>query len=456
MTTIREEAGRILRLAVPVIVAQVGLMMLGVVDNLMLGNFSLEAFNASALGRLWVIGTLYAGMGFVLGIDPLISHAHGAGNAAAARMAMQRGIVIALVLCVPIAASWFFAEELLVATGQSRALAPQAEAYALAQLPGLPAWLVFSALRTYLQGRGVVRPAMAIALTANALNAFLNWVLIWGHFGFPRLGAVGAGIATGLTQVAMAIALWLVVARWHARRGEHTTWNAEIFRWQGYGEILKQGAPVALMLGLEIWAFHFANLLAGRLGEHELAAHTIVLNLASLSFMVPLGVSMGTSTRVGNLIGAGQNADAQRAAWSGFALGALAMCFFAIAFFVGRERLPAFYTPDASVRALGTAILPIGAAFQIFDGLQVVGCGILRGMGRPRPAAAFNLIGYYALALPIGGWLAFRGGHGLTGLWWGLSLGLATVALSCVAWVAWRGPLHAVSLARRATEAGER
>ncbi|MCK6446472.1 MAG: MATE family efflux transporter [Planctomycetes bacterium] len=451
MTTLKNEARSILGLALPVIVAQVGLMMLGVVDNLMLGNFDLAEFNASALGRLWVVGTLYAGMGFVFGIDPLISHAHGAGDSRGARLALERGLVIALALSLPIGAAWFFTEEVLVATGQSAEFARIAERYALAQLPGLPAWLVFSALRTYLQGRGVMKPAMVVALAANVLNAFGNWVLIYGELGAPRLGALGAGIATGVTEIAMAVALWVLVARWHRGRGERLTWSREAFALRGFVEIAKQGAPVALMLGLEIWAFHVANLFAGRIGATELAAHTIVINLASLSFMVPLGISMGTATRVGNLIGAADNVGAQRAAWAGFALGALTMSFFAITFFVGRDVLPALYTAELDVRALGAAILPIGAAFQVFDGLQVVGCGILRGMGRPRPAAAFNLIGYWAFALPIGWWLGFRGGHGLAGLWWGLSIGLALVALSCIAWVARRGPLHAVSLASRSS-----
>lgn len=452
MSSTRAEAGRILRLAVPVIVAQIGLMMLGVVDNLMLGNFDMHEFGASALGRLWVVGTLYVGMGLVMGIDPLISHAHGAGDSAAARLALERGIVLGLAITAPIGALWFFTEEVLVFAGQQPGLARGAEGYALAQLPGLPAWLVFTALRTYLQGRGVVRPAMWVALGANVLNAFGNWVLIYGKFGLPSLGAVGAGIATGVTEVAMATALWILVARWHRARGERLAWSFQALRWSGLSVVVKQGAPVALMLGLELWAFQFANVFAGWLGEAELGAHTIVLNLASLSFMVPLGISMGTSARVGNLIGAGDPHGAQRAAWAGFALGAGVMACFALVFLLGRERLPALYTPDVDVRVLGAAILPIGAAFQVFDGLQVVGCGILRGMGKPRPAAAFNLIGYYAFALPIGWWLAFRGGHGLAGLWWGLSLGLAIVALSCVAWVAWRGPAHAVSLASASRE----
>jgi MATE family multidrug resistance protein len=156
--------------------------------------------------------------------------------------------------------------------------------------------------------------------------------------------------------------------------------------------------------------------------------------------MMPLGIAQGAATRVGNLLGAREPGAAQRAAWVSLALGAGVMGLAAVAFVVGRAWLPGLYTPDSAVVAACAAIMPIAAAFQIFDGTQVVGCGILRGMGRVRPATAFNLIGYWLLGLPIGGWLALRGGYGLPGLWWGLALGLAVVAGSLVCFIAVRGP----------------
>ncbi|MCE9594290.1 MAG: MATE family efflux transporter [Planctomycetes bacterium] len=452
MSPFRIEVRSILRLALPVVVAQVGLMMLGIVDNVMLGHFDLHAFDASALGRLWIIGTMLVGMGLVLGIDPLVSHAHGAGDGESARFALERGLALALLASVPIGISWCFTEELLVWTGQAPSLAHDAERFALVQLPGLPAWLAFAALRSYSQGRGFVRPAMWVAIGANVLNALGDWILIFGHLGAPRLGVVGAGISTTVSEIAMAGALWWAVQRWHRSRGEVFRWTWNALRPRELKTVVAQGAPVALMLGLEIWAFHIASLWAGQLGTIELGAHTVVLSMASLSFMVPLGISMGTASRVGNLIGASDRTGAQRAAWAGLTLGAATMACFALTFLLGRNALPGFITNDLAVRAAATAILPIGAAFQVFDGLQVVGCGILRGMGRPRPAAAFNLIGYYAFALPIGAWLAFRGGWGLAGLWWGLSLGLALVAIALVIWVARRGPAHAASLAPNARE----
>ena len=450
MRSHRTEFATIARLAAPVIATQLATMMLGVVDNMMLGRLSVEALNASALGRLWVSGTWLLGMGLVFGIDPFVSQAHGAGDGKAAGVALQRGILVALLASLPIAISWCFTEELLVSWGQDPALSAEAERYALVQIPGLPFLLAFQALRQYLQGRGIVRPAMWVAIFANGFNAFWNWLLIYGHAGFgpfapiPALGVVGAGIATGLTQVVMfALLLWIVV-RWRLGEGAWTPWSRESFAARGLGRVIAVGTPIALQIGLEMWAFQIATLWAGEIGSNELAAHTIVLNLASLSFMIPLGISIGTATRVGNLIGAGEPRAAQHAAHVAFAMGAGAMAICALVFLVGRHALPLVYlegnADSAAVLALCAQVLPIAAAFQMFDGLQVVGGGVLRGMGRTTPGAVINLLGYYALALPFASWLAFRMGHGLAGLWWGLSLGLATIALALVVWIVLRGP----------------
>jgi len=185
----------------------------------------------------------------------------------------------------------------------------------------------------------------------------------------------------------------------------------------------------------------------------ELAAHTIALNVASLSFMMPLGIALGSVTRVGNLIGAGKVRRAQITAWVAIVMGAGVMALSAVIFVLLRHRLPALYTPDHAVISLTAGILPVAAAYQLFDGTQVVGGGILRGMGRTRPVAVFNLVGYYLLALPLAWYLAFPAGWGLEVIWWGLSLGLATVALMLVLWVWRRGPGHLDPAAARAVAA---
>lgn len=440
MEPLRAEVRRVAGLALPVAATQVGTMLLGFVDTVMLGRVGSDALAASAIANVWIYGTTQLALGTLFGLDPIVAQAHGAGRGDVAGRALQRGLVLALLLSVPVALVWLGCERFLLATGQDPALARMAHAYTLVQVPSVPFFLAFHALRQYLQGREMVRPALFVMALANLVHVVANWALIFGHLGAPELGLVGAGIATSLTRIACfgILAWWVLALRLH--EGAWVPWSREAFAWSGIREILRFGVPVGFQTSLEVWAFSGAALLAGRLGATAVAAHSVVLNMAALSFMMPLGVGLAASTRVGNLIGAGRPAEAQRAAWVAIALGAGVMTLSAALFVLGRSWLPRIYTNEIDVIALGAAILPIAAAFQIFDGVQVVGCGVLRGMGRTRPAAVFNLLGYWLLGLPLGGWLGLHAGRGLAGIWWGLAIGLAVVATGLVAWIHFRGP----------------
>lgn len=270
-----------------------------------------------------------------------------------------------------------------------------------------------------------------------------NWALIFGHLGLPALGLEGAALATALSRLTCFGFLLALVLRFDLLAGAWAPWSRRALAPRGLLEILRLGVPVGVQVSLEAWAFSSAALLAGRLGSEALAAHTIVLNMAALSFMMPLGVGLAAVTRVGNLIGARRPDDAQRAAWVALALGGGVMAASASIFLGFRHELPWVYTSDLAVAALATGILPIAAAFQIFDGVQVVACGVLRGMGRTRPAAVFNAISYWALGIPLGGWLGLVAGWGLAGVWWGLCIGLAVVATLLVGWIHVRGPARA-------------
>lgn len=438
------ELRRLLALALPIVATQLGNMALGVVDTLLLGRVGSEALDAAALGNIWTMGTLALGMGVVLGIDPLVAQAQGAGDGRALGLVLQRGIVLALIVSVPVMLLWTLAGPGLVMMGQAPHLAAEAHRYVLAQLPGAPAFLVFVALRSYLQARGITRPALILVLLANLLNVAGDWWLIFGGLGVPALGTVGAGIATGTVRVFMAAGLAWLIGHQGLHHGAWQPWSRAAIDRKALLSIAGLGIGVGFQLGLEMWAFQAAMLLAGWLGEAELAAYTVVINVASVSFMVPLGISMAAVVRVGNLVGAGRPREAQRAAWVAMALGAAVMGASALAIIAGRDAIPALYGVEPAVQALAVATMPSAAAFQIFDGLQVVGCGILRGLGQTKPAAWMNLVGYYVLALPIAYWLAFDQGQGVAGLWWGLTVGLMAVAAALVAWIAVRGPAAVV------------
>jgi MATE family multidrug resistance protein len=440
VSPLRAEVRKMLALGLPVAGTQVSTMLLGVVDAVMVGHVSVEAMAAASLANVWIWATFLFAQGALMGLDPIVAQAHGARDGERAGRALHAGFAVALGLSAALAVLWLFTERVLLLTGQDPELARGAHAYTLVQIPSIPFFLVYSALRQYLQGREYVRPALFVIAAANVLNVLFAWALIFGHLGLPPLGLVGAGIAACLTRVASGVGLVALVAGFGLHRGAWVPVSRGSLRARELRELAAYGLPVAIQVSLEAWAFSGAALLVGHLGAEALAAHTIALNLASLSFMMPLGIAQGAATRVGNLLGAREPAAAQRAAWVSLGLGAGVMSLSAVAFVALREGLPRLYTPDAAVGAACAAIMPIAAAFQIFDGTQVVGCGILRGMGRVRPATAFNLIGYWLLGLPLGGWLALRGGFGLAGLWWGLALGLAVVACSLVTFVALRGP----------------
>jgi len=440
MNPVRREVRRLTQLATPVALTQLSAMLLWTVDLLMVGRLGVTSLNAVSLGRLWVMGTTVVAMGLVFGVDPIASQAHGARDRTRLSRALLHVVAVALGSSLPLAGLFLLTGKVLVAFGQDPATAALAHRYVVVQIPGLPFYMLFVALKQYLQARGIVRPAMWVSFAGNAFNAVVNGILIFGLFGAPALGAVGAGVATAATSVVLAGGLLLVMRRARLQRGSATVLDPRQVRRGELAEVLRLGAPVSLQLLFEYWAFAFATLLAGRLGAIDLAAHSIALNLASVSYMVPLGISLGATTRVGNRIGARDPAGARRAAWVALGLGAGVMSVFALLFVLGRRAVPAAFGAGAEVVARTAAILPIVAAFELFDGIQVVGGGILRGMGRTRPAALFNLIGYYVLGMPLALWLGRSDALGLAGIWWGLAAGLFTVAVCVSAWIAWRGP----------------
>jgi MATE family multidrug resistance protein len=431
-------------LALPIIITQLGGMTLGVVDTIMVGRLSVDALGAAALGNVWVMGTMILGMGVMHGVDPIVAQAHGSGDGQRQGVALQRALVLAVLLSLPLACLWWCTGGILTAFGQSAELAALAGSYVRVQIPSIPAFLAFYALRQYLQGRGVVAPAMWVIVGANLLNVGANQLLIFGGLGLPGFGIEGAGVATALTRLSLLVGLALFVRAFGLHRGAWPRWGRHAIDPAGIREILAYGVPVGVQLGLEMWAFQATTLVAGWVGEVGLAAHTIVLNTSALTYMVPLGLSMAVATRVGNLVGAGRYAQAQRSAWVALGLSVAIMASSALLLIGLRGIVPALYTDDLAVAGLAASLLPIAACFQLFDGAQVVGSGVLRGIGRTRPAAAFNLLGYYVLGLPLALWLVFERELGVAGLWWGLTLALGVIAASVVAWVRRRGPASLV------------
>jgi MATE family, multidrug efflux pump len=435
VVSLRRELWQVARLSAPVALAQLGLMMIGVVDTLMLSRLGVTELAAGALGHAWQWTFLSLGLGMVMGIDPLISHAHGRGDGPGTALALQRGIVLGVLVSLPVMLAGASTEQGLLALGQEPAVALLAGRYNLYKLATVPSFLIYSALRQYLQGRGLMGPATIVMWLGNLVHALVGWALIFGRLGLPALGVEGAGIASSVSTVLLVLmlALWIVLLDLHV--GAWRPWSRDSFSVSGLLQTVRLGLPVGLQISLETSAFSLSTTMAGWLGREALASHQIVLNMASLAFMVPLGISQGASTRVGNLIGAGDLPGMRRATKVSIGLGASVMVFSAVAFSALRYELPALYTGDARVIELAAQILPLAAAFQLTDGTQVVAGGVLRGMGRPDAAAVVNLLGYYMMALPCAYALGFVWGYGLVGIWLSLAAGLTLVAGAMLLWV---------------------
>jgi MATE family multidrug resistance protein len=424
--TFREELAATVRLAAPVVFVQLGSMLMGVVDTIMLGHLSAEALAAGALGHSTNITLLMFGLGTLAALDPLISQAYGAREPEAVGAHLQRGMLLALALSLPMGLLLWDIAPLLRAVGQPEAVIGDAAAYARGIVWGVPAYFLFMVVRQTLQAMSMVRPAGWAIVVGNILNALLDWVLIFGHLGFPVLGVAGSAYATSTARWLMLA--WLVFA---SRRQLAPYWRgftAEAVRLSSYLRLLRIGVPIGLHQSIEILLFASAGLLMGRMGVAQLAGHQITLNLASLSFMVPLGISGAATTRVGNAIGRQDMPGARRAASACLILGGAVMVLFALLFGVFPETLARIYTQDPATIAMAMILLPVAAMFQVFDGLQVVSVGVLRGAADTAVPAVLAFLGFWAVGLPSGWFLGFRLGFGAPGIWWGLTLGLAAVA----------------------------
>jgi len=436
----RREIGPLLKLAVPSIIAQLGQVMLGVVDAAFAGRLSVHALDAVTLGSVWMVGIMMPLAGVVMGLGSLVSQAHGAGRKEDVALALQRSLVLATLLSVLVVLGWSYTEEGLLLLGQDAALSRMAALYVRTQLFAAPCYLLYSALTTWLSSRGIVRIGIVTMVVANLFNALAAWALMFGHFGLPALGIRGAALATGMTELLLPCVTALLIVRYDLHRDAWIPWSKRVLDLAPLLRQLKLGVPTGVTLALELWAFQLGTILAGQIDHIALGAHAIALNLASLSFMVPLGFSMATSTHVGQLIGAGERERAQAAAHTALQLLATyALCAGGL-FVLARGLLPALYSRDPSIVSAVASVLPIAGAFQLFDGLQAAGSGILRGMGRPQITAVFNLVGYFMIGIPLACYLGLYTKLGLQGIWLGYAAGLGFVAIGLVGSVIWRGP----------------
>jgi MATE family multidrug resistance protein len=418
-----------LRLALPVIAAEIGWVSMGLVDTLMVGPLGPAAIGAVGTGSILYLAVMVVGFGTLYALDTFVSQSFGAGRVGDCHRWLFAGVQVAALLAVVLTAL----SVALIALLPRFRLHPDVLAlirpYMIHLLWSTPLLLAYAVFRRYLQAMHIVRPVMYGLIVANLVNVAANWLLIYGRFGFPALGVVGAAYATVFSRLALALFLFGVIAYRERERpsGLHDVafvWDADRV-WR----IVRLGLPAAGQNLLEVGIFAMASALAGRITPAAVAAHQIVLNIAGLVFMVPFGFGSAAAVRVGHAIGRRNRHGAQAAGWTALALATGMMMSSAALFALAPRWLVSLFTRDPEVIRLGVGLLLVAAVFQLFDGVQAVATGALRGLGNTHMPMFVNLVGHWAMGLPAAYLLCFRYGWGVQGLWMGLAFGLITTGV---------------------------
>lgn len=429
-------------LALPVVLADLGWMSMGAIDTMMVGRVSAEATGAVSIGRVFFLSVAVLGIGSLLGLDTIISFAYGARRIEDCRRSLLHGIYLSFAISLPLALLVRMCVPLLVWLGIEPGVLQHAGPYLRALSWSMLPLLLYTTFRRYLQAVNRVRPVMIALASASLITVGADWALVFGRLGVQPMGAEGAGWVTCISSCYMA--LFLLVAVLLHQREELQQWRFSLRpEAQRFRAILRLGLPAAFQLVLEVGVFAAATGLAGRLDAVSLAAHQIALTAASLSYMVPLGVSSAAAVRVAQALGRNDAASARRAGFAALTLGTVFMTAAALCFLALPRPLMKIFTNEPAVIAVGVRLLAVAALFQLFDGLQVVATGALRGAGDTRTPLVWSAIGHWALGLPIGYFLCFVRGWGVVGLWTGWLAALALVGLALLG--TWSRRAHALA-----------
>ena len=414
-------------IAWPVILAEIGWVLMGIVDTMVVGPLGPAAIGAVGTGSTMFFAVMVLGIGTLFALDTFVAHSYGAGRIDECHRWLYTGLQVAVVMSVVLVALGLVGVRLLTWSGIQPDILALLQPYLAALLWSAPPLLFFTVLRRYLQAMNTVRPILVAVIVANVINAGANIVLVYGYLGVPALGVVGSAYATLVARVCLAAMFWWVVV---ARERQWPSGLYDVpFRWavEPMWRLVRLGAPAAFQIALEVGVFAAAAALAGRISASALAANQIVLNIAGFFFMVPFGLSSAAAVRVGQAVGRRDPGGVRRAGWCALAL-ALGFAVVVATLFVAVPGLfIRVFTNDPGVVQTGIVLLLVCAVFQPFDGFQSVSTGALRGLGDTRTPMLANLIGHWCLGLPVAYLLCFSRGWGVVGLWTGLSFGLVLI-----------------------------
>jgi multidrug resistance protein, MATE family len=444
LRTLGPEFGPTLKLAAPVVLSELGWMLMGIVDTIMVGRLGPAAIGAVSLGNIFYYTATVFGIGILLGLDTLVSQSFGAGDLPSCRRALRQGLFLVLVMAPPLMILIALAGVGLRFWGIDPAVLRLAQPYMKTIVWELPTLLTFITVRRYLQAMNVVRPVMWILFSANVVNFAGNWLLIEGHWGLPALGVVGSACSTVCASFFMVSAL-AAVAIHHGRGGRMGTppgWRPDFVVMR---RLIGLGLPTAIQITLELGVFAIAAALAGGFGEVPLAAHQIALTACALTFMVPLGVSSAGAVRVGQALGRRDLVGATRAGWTALIVGAGFMLTAGVTFLLVPRSIGRVFSSEPAVLGTVVLLLAVGAVFQLFDGVQVVASGILRGAGETRWPMVCTVVAHWLIGLPIGYVLGVTLAWGVFGIWIGLSAGLIAAGFLLLAvWIRRSGRMEPI------------
>jgi MATE family multidrug resistance protein len=436
LADLRRELRPTLRLAMPLALAELGWMAMGVVDTIMAGPLGPASVGAGILANMVFYPLAISFIGFLLGMDTLVAQAFGARDFHDCRRTLIAGCWVALALTPVTVALTLGAIPVLHAAGANEKVMRECVPYMRAMLWGLPPLFIFTAFRRYLQALHIVKVVTFALVSANLLNFFGNWVLMYGHIGAPAMGLTGSGWSTSISRVYMMIVLLLAIA-WE----EHKTGNVLFVlswrpAWARIRELLRLGLPATGQIAFEGAVFGVVTVLASKLDEISLAAHGIAVQVIATTFMVPLGISSAAAVRVGHAAGRKDPRGLITAGWTSLLTAGVFMSGAGVLLWIAPGWIVRRFIDDPAVVAAGGALLRVAAFFELFDGLQVVATGALRGIGVTSIPMYAHLIGYWAIGMPIAYILCFTYGWGAYGIWIGLSV--AIILIGAVLAAAWR------------------
>jgi len=418
-----------LNLAVPVIIAELGWITMGIVDTIAVGPLGPAAIGAVGTGSTLFFSVIVLGMGTLFALDTFVSQSYGAGRIDECHRWLFAGLQLGAVLSVVLIALGLVGVALLPKAGLHPDVIVLLEPYLTTLLWSVPPLMAYTVFRRYLQAMNLVRPIMLTLLSANIINAAGNWIFVYGRFGLPAFGVIGSAYATVFARIYFACLLFGVIwYREHKRpSGLHDVpFALDVPRMR---QLVRLGLPAALQVVLEVGVFGAAGALAAKITPMALAASQIALNVVSFFFMVPLGLSSAAAVRVGQAIGRQDPHGMRLAGWSALSLAIGFALVMSAAFVTIPGVFLRIFTQDSALITVGTTLLLVCAVFQVFDGCQAVSTGALRGLGETRTPMLLNLVGHWFIGLPVGYILCFNRGWGVVGLWSGLSLSLMLIGV---------------------------